>query len=147
MSLFKHLKLLRKNYPSTTASVHNLVMRAAELKLARMDRIWIELNGANRAQQAFEQALYEAFLCAAYDTRARNAKELLIFIENFLVQFSHACPSGKNAFPEITDYLQNTGAKNRSLLNDAIERVQSEQPLHLEHGVLNRINRFNADGF
>ncbi|WP_170478204.1 hypothetical protein [Ruegeria arenilitoris] len=122
-------------------------MRATELKLARRDHTWVELNGANWAQQAFEQALHEALLSAAYDTRVRNAEELLVFIENFLVQFSQACPNWKNVLPEITDYLQNTGTKNRPLLNYAIERVQSEQPLRLEHGVLNRINRFGADGF
>lgn len=135
MSKFELLVVLQKQYPSTTAAAHNLVMRATELKLAQMHHTWIELNGSNRAQVAFENALYETLLWAARESREHSAERLFKFTANFFAQFALACPSWKNVLPEITDYLLNASTKKVSVLTDAVEQVKSEQ------SILTRIGR------
>ncbi len=147
MPQFEHLKLLQKQYPLTTAAAHKLVMRATELRLSRMHHTWIELNGSNKAQNAFENAVHDTLLWAAFETREDSAERLSEFTANFLAQFARACPSWENVLSEITDYLQDASTKNVSVLTDAIEQVQSDQSILIRHGASKSFYRFKADWY
>ncbi|WP_170559082.1 hypothetical protein [Ruegeria atlantica] len=127
MSQFELLKILRDQYPSTTAAAHNLVQKASELRLARENRVWIDFHGANKATVAFEDAMWEALLWAARETGETSAERLIKFMANFLAQFALACPSWNSALPEVVDYLFDAGGREKSLLIDAVAQVKGEQ--------------------
>ncbi len=127
MSQFDLLIALRDQYPATTAAAHNLVMRASELKCARTHHVWIELNNSNRAQVAFENAVWETLLWAARESRATSAERLFKFTANFFAQFALACPSWNEVLPEITDHLLAASTDEHSVLTEAIDQVQREQ--------------------
>ncbi len=142
MSQFKVLKLLRSRYPLTTASAHNLVLRATELQQVRFHNDWFELNSFDRAQIAFENALSETLYWAAFEAREGSVEGLSKFTENFLSQFLLACPSWNDVVIEIKSYLQNTGTNSVSMLVDAIEKVQSDQPHLVGQGAPKAVVRF-----
>lgn len=127
MSKLERYEELQEHYPSTTAAAHNLVMRATELKLARLHHTWIELSGSNRAQVAFENALHETLLWAARESCERNTERLFKFTTNFVAQFALACKSWKNVMPEITEFLLSASTKKTSVLTDVVEMVKSEK--------------------
>lgn len=126
MSQFELLTILREQYPSTTAATHDLVMRATDLKRARIHERWVDFEGLNKAQVAFNNALWEMLLWAARESRENNPVQLHKFAANFLAQFSLACPRWNNVWPVITDYLQDAITSDASILNDAIAQVKSE---------------------
>lgn len=127
MSQFKLLEILRDQYPSTTAAVHNLVQKASEHRLARENRVWIDFHGSNKATVAFEDAMWEALLWAARETGETSAERLLKFMANFLAQFALACPRWNNTLPEVADHLFNATEREDSLLVDAVAQVSGEQ--------------------
>ncbi len=127
MSQFELLEILRDQYPSTTAAAHNLVMKASELGLARQNQVWVDYRGSNKAQVAFENAMWEALLWAARESRETSPERLFKFMANFFAQFALACPSWNNAMPYVTDYLLDASEQEESLLVDALLQVKSEQ--------------------
>ncbi|WP_170386891.1 hypothetical protein [Ruegeria atlantica] len=126
MSQFKLLEILRDQYPSTTAAAHNLVLKASELRLARENQIWIAFQGSNKAQVAFENAMWEALLWAARESRETSPERLFKFMANFFAQFALACPSWNSALPKVTDYLLEASEKEASMLVDALAQVKGE---------------------
>ncbi len=129
MSQFELLTVLQQQYPSTTAAAHDLVMRASDLKRARTHENWVDFQGLNKAQVAFNNALWETLLWAARESREECPDRLLKFAANFFAQFALACPRWNSVWPVITVYLLEAITKDVSILNDAIAQVKSEQSI------------------
>ncbi len=126
MSQFELLKVLRDQYPSTTAAAHNLVLKVSELRLARENQIWIDFQGSNTAQVAFENAMWETLLWAARESGETSPERLFKFLANFFAQFALACPRWNGALPQVTDYLLDASENADSMLVDALAQVKGE---------------------
>ncbi|WP_170329835.1 hypothetical protein [Ruegeria arenilitoris] len=126
MSQFELLEILRDQYPSTTAAAHSLVLKASELRIARENKTWIDFQGFEKAQVAFENAMWEALLWAARESRETSAERLFKFMANFFAQFALACPSWNSALPQVTDFLLEASEKEDSILVGALAQVKGE---------------------
>ncbi|MGI9367924.1 MAG: hypothetical protein ACR2O2_03710 [Ruegeria sp.] len=144
MSQFDLLITLRDQYPATTAAAHNLVMRTSELKCAREHHVWIALNNSNRAQVAFDNAMWETLLWAARESRETSAERLFKFTANFFAQFALACPNWNDVLPEITDHLLAASTAEQSVLTEAIDRVQREQSIVIGIGRVDQAHQLRA---
>ncbi|CUH48747.1 MULTISPECIES: hypothetical protein [Ruegeria] len=134
MSQFDLLITLRDQYPATTASAHNLVLRTSELLLARKHQVQIDLHNSHRAQIAFENGLWETLLWAARESNATSAERLFKFTANFFAQFALACPTWNYVMPEVTNFLIAASSAEHSLLIDAVHQVKSEQSIMIGIG-------------
>ncbi|WP_170469966.1 hypothetical protein [Ruegeria arenilitoris] len=127
MPQFELLEILRDQYPSTTAAAHNLVLKTSELRLARENQVWIDFQGACKAQVAFENAMWETLLWAARESGETSEERLFKFTASFLAQFALACPSWNKALPQATDYLLEATEQEPSILGDALAQVKGER--------------------
>lgn len=102
---FENLFALRNAYPATTSACHTMVMLAADLKRSKKHPHWVDINGASRAEVAFDRALSETIVSIRRETGETNPTVNLAFLKDYLVRFSRACPNWTVAYTEITEKM------------------------------------------